>query len=231
MNETMCAIKIQKWWKTHTSILRLRKILTYLDDSLSVSDLQELSDFCNSITIKCKGDGCGLLSGSLIDMLLCELFQAKLSLYEEFHEGENDMKLCGVPLSQKKINGKSTIALDWSKNDTHPTRAHFTSDILLINLKTEVWWKKSPSKTKTNPTTEDKVLYNAEVRAGIYLIDRQYCKKYIHLTSNNKTNTLVSSPYLYKMINRSVQQNLFIEIPPSKNILHFNILNAFAQTH
>jgi hypothetical protein len=213
MNQSTCASKIQNWWKKNTCILRLRRILTYLENALSSDDLQELSDFCNSITIKCKGDGCGLLGGSLIDMLLCELFQSKLSLYEEFHEGESDMKLCDVPLSQKKINGKSTIALDWSKNQTQTTRSHFTSDILLINLKTELWWKKSP--------------YNREVKSGIYLIDKQYCKKYVDLASNNKTNTLINSHYLYKMINRSIQQNLFITIPPPKNILHFNILNAF----
>ena len=213
MNESICASKIQNWWKKYTSILKLRRILTYLENALTSDDLQELSDFCNSITIKCKGDGCGLLGGSLIDMLLCELFHSKLSLYEEFHEGESDMKLCDVPLSQKKINGKSTIALDWSKNQTQTTRSYFTSDILLINLKTELWWKKSP--------------YNREVKAGIYLIDKQYCKKYIHLASNNKTNTLINSNYLYKMINRSIQQNLFITIPPPKNVLHFNILKAF----
>jgi hypothetical protein len=33
--------------------------------------------------------------------------------YVEFHKGECDMKICDVPLSQKKINGKSNIALDW----------------------------------------------------------------------------------------------------------------------
>lgn len=218
------AIKIQNWWKKHTRLIKLREILKYLEASLTQADLQELSDFCNSITIKCKGDGCGLLGGSLIDMLLCEILQKKMSLYEEFHEGESDMKMCGLPLSQKKINGKSTIALDWSKNEIQSERVHFTSDILLINLKTEVWWKKSPVGVKDN-----KLLYNNEVKAGIYLIDKQYCKKYIHCASNNKTNTLINSQYLYKMINRSIRQNLFIEIPPPKNPINFNILNAFTR--
>lgn len=223
MNENIGATRIQQWWKARTCIVRLREILTYLQNALTINDLQELSDYCNSITIKCKGDGCGLLGGSLIDMLLCAVFQSKLSLYQEFHEGESDMKICGVPLSQKKINGKSTIALDWSKNESQTTRTHFESDILLINLTSESWWKKSPA------VIGDKLNYTTEVKAGIYLIDKQYCKKYIHLSSNNKTNTLISSVYLYKMINRSVRQNLFIEIPAPKNTPTFNILNAFVK--
>ena len=215
MNQIISAKKIQRWWKKHTCILRLRGVMTYLKNSLSHDDLQELSDCCNSITVKCKGDGSGLLGGCLTDMLLCEMFKSKLALFEEFHEGENDMKIGGLPLSQKKITGKSIIALDWSKNKLQTKRAHFTSDILLINLKTERWWKKN-------------LLRNKEVVAGIYLIDKQYCKKYVVLSSNNKTNTLINSEYLYKMLNRSVQQHLFIEIPPHKNIRPFKILNAFS---
>jgi hypothetical protein len=217
-------MKIQKWWKTRTSIINLRVVKNYLEAEFSPQDLQMISDCCKSIAQKCKGDGSGLLTGSLIDMYLSEMMSTKLSSYEEHHEGESDMKICNLPLSLKKITGKSTIALDWSKNgeQSSQNKTHFTSDIILVNLKTEKWWKNGPTGTKN-----EKIHYNNEVEAGFYLIDKQYCKKNISLSSNNKTDTLIDSKNLYEMINRSLLQNLFIRIPPPKNAVDFNILNAF----
>ena len=65
-------------------------------------------------------------------MLLCKFFQEKLALYSDYHNVESDMKICDMPLSLKKINGKSTIALDWSKNETKTKREHFSCNIILI---------------------------------------------------------------------------------------------------
>jgi hypothetical protein len=218
-------LKIQKWWKKHTSMFKLRRVKNYLETALSSQDLQSISDCCYTISQKCKGDGGGLLAGSLIDMYLSEMLSEKLSLYEGHHEGESDMKICNLPLSLKKITGKSTIALNWSKNGEQSPQiktTHFTSDIMLVNLKTEKWWKKGPTGEKNV-----KIYYDNEVEAGIYLIDKQYCKKNICITSNNKTDTLIDHKNLYIMINRSLLQNLFIRIPPPKNVTHFNILKAF----
>jgi hypothetical protein len=218
-----CVKKIEKWWKKHTSVKELKIVYNYLSSALNHHDLQDLSNKCHSITKTCKGDGAGLSGGTLVDMLLCNYFQDKLEEYIEYHEGESDMKICDIPLSQKKINGKSTIALDWSKNEKKGQREHFSCGIIIINLKSEKWWKKNPIQSVSNI----KITYNDEIPSGIYLIDKQFCKYYIKLTSNNKTDTLIESQYLYIMLKRSISQQLFIGLPSPNKELKFNILNAF----
>lgn len=225
------AISLQKWWRKRTNIKELTKIHSYLSSSLSSDDLQDLSNKCHSITKRCKGDGAGLSGGTLIDMLLCDFFTERLPLYSEYHDGESDMKICGVPLSQKKINGKSVIALDWSKNEaketsgTKETRLRFASNIMIINLRAERWWKNNPTQTKANI----KITYNNIIPSGIYLIDKQFCKYFIELSSNNKTNTLIDSQFVYIMLKRSISQKLYIDLPSPNKALKFNILNAFLQ--
>jgi hypothetical protein len=218
------ARKIQIWWKKRSSIYELRKIVDYLKLSLSIDDLQTLSNTCGSITRACVGDGCGLLGGSLIDMLIGRFFKTRLTLYSEFHVGECDMKLCGVGLSQKKISGKSTVALDWSKNTLASRRRYFGNHMLIINLKTERWWKVGPMKLRYN----SKINYAETIEAGIYIVDRRFCRKYTVLSKNNKTNTRIDSANLYAMLKRSIFQRLFIRVPPQDKSLDFNILAAFS---
>jgi hypothetical protein len=223
--ESIYMKKIQKWWRKHTAIKALSLVHKYLFDNLSKEYLQELSNKCNAIIQKCKGDGAGLSSGTLIDMLLCEAFQTRLSEYCDYHDGESDMKICNIPLSQKKINGKSTIALDWSKNKNKSQREHFSCHILIINLKTEQWWKKTP----VNSISNINITYNDKIPSGIYIIDKQFCKYSIKLSSNNKTDTLIDSQYLYIMLKHSINQKLFIALPSPNKQLKFNILNAFSE--
>jgi len=81
---------------------------------------------CLSIQNKCKGDGCGLISGTLIDMVFTQLVtkQNKLQVCSH-HIGEADLlfsqtlktRTRKIPISFKKINGKGNIALHWSKNE------------------------------------------------------------------------------------------------------------------
>ena len=171
--------KIQMWWRHRTSA-HLKKVCDYVRSHMSSDDLQDLSNKCAAITNMCKGDGAGLSGGTLIDMLLSSYFQEKMHEYNAHHTGESDMKLCGIPLSQKKINGKSTVALDWSKNERKSEREYFSCDIMVINLQTQVWWKKTP----TCPCNV-KLTYNDEIPSGIYFIDRRYCKRFVKLSSNN----------------------------------------------
>ncbi len=215
---------IQKWWKQHTSIQSLHTIYTYLTTVLSLDQLQDLSNKCNSINIKCKGDGAGLTGGVLIDMLLCDFLKSTIPRYSDHHTGECDMKICDIPFSLKKINGKSSIALDWSKNEINSSREHFSCDIMVINLKSERWWKKNPLAS----STKIKIIYNDIMPSGIYLIDKQFCKHYVKLSSNNKTNTLIESQYLYLMLKRSLSLHLFIELPVPNKAIEFNILKAFS---
>lgn len=219
------AIVIQRWWKKYTKLNTLKNVYEYLLKNLSKDDFQTLSDNCNAISNKCTGDGAGLTAGALTDMFLDAFLKDKLAEYTENHVGESDMKICDIPLSLKRINGKSTIALDWSKNENDVKREHFTCDTIIINLKTETWWKKNPTSIKSNL----KISYNEEIVAGIYLVDKQFCKHHIKIASNNKTNTLIESQYLYIMLKRSQALNLFIPLPLPNKKNKFNILNAFSK--
>ena len=218
------ATVIQKWWKQRTSTRSLKTVLNYLLDVLTKDDLQDLSNKCASITNKCKGDGAGLTGGTLIDMFLCAFLKHKIPQYTENHTGECDMNICDIPLSLKKINGKSTIALDWSKNDKAGKREYFSCGIMIINLKSDKWWRKNP----TEIVSKIKITYNDTIPSGIYIIDKQFCKYYIQFTSNNKTNTLIDSQYLYIMLKRSISLKCWIELPIPDNMVEFNILNAFS---
>jgi hypothetical protein len=199
-------IIIKNFWKKYSSIIQLRKVYNCFEKL----NLQELANMCTSINEKIKGDGCGLSGGVLTDMLITEILYRDINDYKEFRNGENDMNLCGINFSFKKITGKSTIALDWSKNKCIKNKSKFTSHIIILNLKTEKWWIKE-----------------SQLESGFYFIDRKYCKKYIKLTSNNKTDTLISNKELYKMLLRASSQKLYIKIPEPNNKIKFNILNAF----
>lgn len=250
------AIKIQRWWHKNTSMKDLRKVWSYLNKSLTIDDLQCLANKCYAITKSCKGDGAGLASGGLIDMLICNFFKTKLTDYSDYHTGESDMKICDIRLSLKKISGTSDLALDWSKNEknkkdndkknnhkkeknnlsndqvinvpqiTKSQREHFSSHIMILNLQTAQWWKKSPIKQPVSPLI---ITYNDTIPTGIYLIDKRYCKYYIKLSSNNKTDTLIKKEYVYIMIKRSIRLDLFISLPLPKKDIIFNILEAFTK--
>ena len=64
---------------------------------------------------------------------------------------------------------------------------------------------------------------------GIFLIDKQFCKYYVKLTKNNKTDTLIESQYLYIMLKRSMALNLYVELPTPNKTLKFDILKAFSE--
>jgi len=223
--------KIQKCWKKNTSTKALRSVFNHLNESLSQEDLQDLSNKVNSIKQKCKGDGAGLSKSALIDMFLCDFIKKKLTNYSEFHCGESDMKICDTSLSLKHASGKSQAALNWSKNEkddeknTKIEKEHFTTHVMVIVSETNQWWKKRDPVKKP----ELNINYRDVIHSGIYIVDKQFCKYYINLKSNNKTNTLIESQYLYIMLKRSISQQLFISLPDPNKELKFNILNAFSE--
>jgi len=213
---------IQRWWREKTMMKKLRKVHMILQEKLSEDDLQDLSNKCSAITMSCKGDGCGLLSGGLIDMVITSYFK-KLEDYKDCHLGEADMTISGIPLSLKKINGPSTLALDWSINKESAPKEHFTCSILILNLKTSQWWKRAPK------TPQLKITYNDTMPSGIYIVDKQFCKMYVKLSSNNKTNTLIEKEFVYLMLKRSMALKLFIALPVPNKGLTFDILKAFSE--
>jgi hypothetical protein len=184
-------------------------------------DLQDLvNDLC-SLYRHCENkDGSGLSSGSLVEFYIADKLK-DVAGFSTYNKGESDIKIDDHCLSLKKINGRSSIALDWSKNTNDSKKTYFNNDIMIINLKNQIWWKKSPKKPSRN------VAYSREIRAGIYLIDKDFCKQHVLLTSNNKTNSLVSSEYLYIMLLNSINNDLFIEFPLPTNIQTINFTNLF----
>jgi hypothetical protein len=219
------AFVIQKFWKKYClNSQKLNNIHNILSRDLNATNLQHLSNKCHSIARKCKGDGAGLTGGSLIDMLICEFFVKHVELYKEMHIGECDFMIDGVPLSLKKINGKSSVALDWSKNET--TRVnYFSCNMIILNLTTEKWWKTEP--TKKIPT-KIKTSYSDTIPAGFYIVNKNFCKSYVKLNKNNKTNSLIENQYLYLMLQNSLRTKRFIALPPPNQELVFTISNAFS---
>ena len=89
-------------------------------------------------------------------------------------------------------------------------------------MKTEQWWKTKPLKVKT-----DDDYYKDIIKSGFYIVDKEFCKDNIKLTSNNKSNSIVEEIYVYKMLKRSIELKTFIEIPNPNIELEFDILKAF----
>jgi hypothetical protein len=201
----------------------INSTVVYLNRYLNNEDKQNLSNYMYCITNKLKGDGAGLSSGTLIDMLICEFFQTKLCKCEEYHNGECDIKINDELYSLKKINGKSILALDWSKNNSENKKETFKHNIILINTKKSQWWKNNPK----NIIANDNINYTKQINSAIYIIDKDYCKKNIILSSNNKSNSIITEQYVYKMICNSIEQKTFIELPEKNTELKFSLMKCF----
>ncbi len=204
----------------------LQKVFHEVKQYLTSDVMKNMVSKMNAISEKCRGDGAGLTGGVLIDMFLIAYLSDILKSFTEYRSGESDCKILDVPFSMKKISGKSTIALDWSKNgENSKKRDHFDTDIMIINLKTEQWWKKGA--TGCTQEEKDSMFYSKHIKAGIYLISKTYCKNNIHLTSNNKSNSIIDQKSLYQMLTQSMKDGMVIEFPPDVPKHTFNILGAF----
>ena len=202
----------------------LIRIVNYMKSNLNIDTLTELNDKINCLNNFCKGDGCGLTSGTLIDMFITKFLIKKLSEFNELHDNEADCTICNERLSLKKIKGKSTIALNWSKNPTEDKKEKFTDNMMIINLKTCKWWKQKQSSKITN-----KIDFTMTIPAGIYIVDKYYCKNKVILTTNNKTNSLIDSKCLYMMLYDSINRNMFMELPKESKKYTFDICLSFIE--
>lgn len=183
-----------------------------------------MHDKIDCINAFCKGDGCGLTGGTLVDIFVTKFLTTTLPQFKECHVNESDCIICKEKLSFKKINGKSTIALNWSKNPYNNTTKKFTKNMIIINLKEGKWWKRKVPKDE-----HKNINFFENIPAGIFLIDKYYCKENVMLSTNNKTNTLIESKYLYMMLQHSITSNLYIQFPKLKNKYTFDILSAFVE--
>ena len=208
--------------KEADNVENLLKIISHVKTELDIALMTELNDKIISINNFCKGDGCGLTGGMLIDMFLTRFLVKHLPTFQECHDSEADCSICDEKLSLKKINGKSTIALNWSKNPTVDKKEKFMHNIMIINLTTSQWWKKKPVQC-----VADKIDFTKTIPAGIFIIDKYFCKQNIVLSSNNKTNSLITQQYLYMMLHESMAREMFIPLPKKSKKYTFDILSAF----
>ncbi len=213
-----------------TNLEQLHKTKEYLLTHLPPEKLEEILAVNLCIKEYFQGDGAGLASGTISDMYMKEYFREAVPNFTVYEEEESDIKIDGIPFSLKKIYGASIIALDWSRNDVKEgvepqnVRTYFTTNMILINLKTEQWWKSKPVKPKI-----EGLVYNHVIPAGIYLVDKDFCKEHTKLSKNNKTNTLIEKEYLYQIIQHSMDNDLCILFPSTRDKYDFCIRSAFTR--
>ena len=98
----------------------------HLFKSYLTNDLkQEISDKIFTIQNHHKSDGNGLITGSLIETVLQEIFNQYFPNFKTYNNGQADMKINDYIFSFKKINGKSNLALNWSKNEKKKKKIFF----------------------------------------------------------------------------------------------------------
>ena len=204
-----------------TTIDDTQIVFNEMKTKINHENLSHMVSLMNAVSDECNGDGAGLSCGLMIDMILTKLLPTIIDTFESCHVGESDCKILNVPVSIKTINGKSTIALDWSKNgDNSIKRERFNTPIMIINRKTQKWWITSP-RGKKSPD-----FYSTQINAGIYLVSPTYCKENVTLVSNNKTNSLIKDVPLYHMLKDSIKNNTFIEFPTDVPKRNFKIQRA-----
>jgi hypothetical protein len=207
----------------------LRKVYDQLVKELTADKLTDIISKLHAIRHEFTGDGAGLSGGIVVDKFITAYLKVIIPGFEENHRGESDCIISGHPLSIKKIRGKSTIALDWSKNpEDSKKRDRFNTDMMIINTETGQWWKTAPDGASKQEI--DTKFFSTLIKAGIYFVPHDYCKDNICLSSNNKTNSLIDCISLYKMLKESIKNNMVIEFPTEFPKQEFDILNAFRPT-
>ena len=187
----------------------------HLFKSYLTNDLkQEISDKIFTIQNHHKSDGNGLITGSLIETVLQEIFNQYFPNFKTYNNGQADMKINDYIFSFKKINGKSNLALNWSKNEKKK-KLTFDCPVLILQMKDGKWWTKDSD-------------FNKSIEIGFYFIDPLFCNQQITLKSNNKTDALIDHKDVYKMLCYSLENNFFISLPfPDLNKYTYTFNNGF----
>lgn len=181
----------------------LKEIKNYLTTQLTGEVLQEISDKMWTIGHLLKSDGKGLSGGLIMEQTLFEILSEHVDGFDAHHEGQSDCKVNDITLSFKKITGKSTLALNWSKNESGANIVRFECPILLMNLKEGRWWKNKKDANRSLPS-------------GFYLISHDYCNENVKFKTNNKTNSLIVAEDIYKMMVEALDLDVVLELPPAR---------------
>jgi len=174
--------------------------MDYLRQALTDEVLQEISDKMWTLQCRLQSDGRGLLGGAVVEHVLFEMLETIMKDFTVHHVRQCDCTILGTKFSFKKISGKSRLALDWSKSTVKPTTGTFEHSILLLNLKAGKWWRSKPHRARTIPM-------------GFFLINHVYCKRYVTLKKNNKTNSLIDTDELYRMITYAMDHSWCVKLP------------------
>ena len=207
---------------------------TIMGKEIKTSDLQKIvnafekitpksweifSNSCQCIQISKSADGRGLSTGADIDFFLTNQFLPEQmgGGFDKFHKGEADVKIAGVPASFKTLKSKGDTALSWSKNPTHKKDGSLSVDrkflsdpmpMIVYVRQSSRWWKKTPNNPSSKSYTWNQVIYS-----GIYVVDTFKSSNFLVLKSNNKSNSIIDSKDMFRMLVDAANDGFFVKIP------------------
>ena len=197
---------------------KLNRILGPLS-RITIEAYQRFANEAKSIEVSKSEDGKGLSTGADIDYHLVNGFLPDElgGDFERYQRGEADVKISGEPASFKTLRGKGDTALSWSKNpeskrDGTPSidRKFLENPLPMIMYVRESsqWWRGKP----VTPA-HDSMVWNRPVKSGFYLVNMVRASEYISLKQNNKSNAIIDSQDMYRMLVEAVEEGNFVEIP------------------
>jgi len=183
---------------------------------------QRFANECKAIEVSKSPDGKGLSTGADIDYHLVNGFLPDElgDDFEKYHEGEADVKISEVAASYKTLRSKGDTALSWSKNpdkkkdgSSSVDRKFLENPIPMIMYLRESgrWWVNGPTKSR-----HESIEWNRELKSGFYIIDMKKAASFIELKSNNKSDSIIDSQDMYRMLTDALNDGNFVEIPEPK---------------
>lgn len=146
--------------------------------------------------------GAGLTSAARRDALWVDFLTSKsdfITAKSSTPSIEADYYYNDYPISHKEIGwrGQGALALSWSKNPPGGLlRNRFTAPVAIVMLK------------RPTPHTKD-------IEHGYYIVTVEYLQEFIepNLSSNNKTDNLITPKYVFESLRWARSNGLFISLP------------------
>ena len=202
---------------------KIRKILEPLN-RISKEAYQRFSNEAKSIEVSKSEDGKGLSTGADIDYHLVKGFlPSELENdFQRFQKGEADVKISGIPASFKTLRRKGDTAMSWSKNPeskkdgTPSIDRNFLNNplpMIMYVRESSKWWKGSPK----NPN-HNSIVWDREISSGFYIINMDKAARYIVLKQNNKSDAIIDSQDMFRMLLETVEEGNYVKIPEPNKI-------------
>ena len=189
---------------------------------LTMEARQRFANECKAIETSKSPDGKGLSTGADIDYHLVNGFLPDElgDDFEKYQRGEADVKISEVAASYKTLRSKGDTALSWSKNPDKKKDGSFSIDrkflenpipMIMYLRESGKWWVNGPAAPR-----HQSIEWNREIKSGFYIIDMRKAADYIELKSNNKSDSIIDSQDMYRMLTEAVNEEGFVEIPEPK---------------